>query len=517
MPNPSILIVGAGPTGMTAAIELKRFGLDVRIIDKSEHMAEHSQALVVQARTLEQFQRYGIAAEAVARGRKIHGARFFSEGKQIVSLTFDQLASRYPFLLFLPQSETEAVLNAHMEQLGVKTERGVELESLTQEDHRVHVALRHPDGMREALAVRWVIGCDGARSSVREKTGTAFEGGGVGLSFFLGDLEVEGPDVPGDDLTLHVHRGDVVFMGRLSERLVRVIVALHSEAGKDEHRRLTVDDFQHAVDQVGVQVKVRSGEWMTPFRVNDRQAARYRISNVFLAGDASHIHSPVGGQGMNTGIQDVANLAWKMAAVARGADDALLDSYQEERGEVGKALLRFTERGLKMATISNALLEGVRDVFVPFISSLKPVQRALTSFIAETGIEYRSSSVVFDYDGDGDLGGGDRMPDLTLLNPGDKTTLLRDWTMAKHLALVINGSDVEKARIRSEMPGAEVISVVTPQLDDEGIRLLGTHKKVLIVRPDGYVGFRGSMAQEEERRAYAQMVGLMPEAVKMAA
>jgi hypothetical protein len=306
-------------------------------------------------------------------------------------------------------------------------------------------------------------------------------------------------------------------MGRLSDRVVRMIVALHSESGKDEHRRLNVDDFQQAVDQVGVRVKVRSGEWMTPFRVNDRQAARYRISNVFLAGDASHIHSPVGGQGMNTGIQDVANLAWKMAAVARGADDALLDSYQEERGEVGKALLRFTERGLKMATISNPLLEGVRDVFVPFISSLKPVQRALTSFIAETGIEYRSSSVVFDYDGDGDLGAGDRMPDLTLLNPGDKTTLLRDWTMAKHLALVINGSDAEKARIRSEMPEAEVMSVVTPQLDDEGIRLLGTHKKVILVRPDGYVGFRGSMAQEEERRAYAQMVGLMPEAVKMAA
>src|SRR5579871_315535 len=146
MPDCSTLIVGAGPTGMTAAIELKRAGLDVRIIDKSDHMTEHSQALVVQARTLEQFQRYGIASEAVARGRKLRGARFFSEGKQIVSVSTDQIASRYPFLLFLPQSATEALLNEHMERLGVETERQVELESVAQDSRGVYVTLRHPDG-----------------------------------------------------------------------------------------------------------------------------------------------------------------------------------------------------------------------------------------------------------------------------------------------------------------------------------------------------------------------------------
>src|SRR3954454_5706794 len=236
MLNPSILIVGAGPTGMTAAIELRRAGFDVRIIDKSDKLAEHSQALVLQARTLEQFQRYGIADEAVARGRKLRGARFFSDGKQIVSITLDQLPSRYPFLLFLPQSETEALLNAYMEQLGVKTERRVELESLAQNDRGVHVKLRHPDGGIEDLGVRWLIGCDGAHSTVREKSGVPFEGGSVGLSFFLGDLELEGPDVPAEYLTLHVRRGDVVFMGRLSEKCVRVIVAQHSEEDKGEQR-----------------------------------------------------------------------------------------------------------------------------------------------------------------------------------------------------------------------------------------------------------------------------------------
>ncbi len=517
MPHPSVLVVGAGPTGMSAAIELKRAGLDVRIIDKSEHMAEHSQALVVQARTLEQFQRYGIASEAVTRGRKLHGAHFFSEGRQIVSVNFDHVPSRYPFLLFLPQSETESLLNAYMEQLGVKTERRVELEGLTQDSHGVHVSLRHPDGGLEQLSVGWLIGCDGAHSAVRAKTGIAFEGGGVGLSFFLGDLELEGADAPKDDLTIHVHRGDVVFMGRLSDKLVRMIVALHSEQDQDEHRQITIADFQQAVDHVGVRVKINSAGWTAPFRVNDRQAQSYRSGNVFLAGDASHIHSPVGGQGMNTGIQDAANLAWKLAAVARGAHPSLLDSYEEERGEVGRALLRFTERGLKMATVTHPVIEGVRDVFATFVSGLKPVQRAMTSFIAETAIEYRTSSIVSDYGGDGELRAGDRLPDLTLLHPGDQTTLLRDWTQARHLAIVINGSDYEIAVIRADMPGAEMVRIYTPQLDDEGIGLLGVRKKVIVVRPDGYVGFRSSMMHQKEWQKYAIQVGLVPAMVTMAA
>jgi 2-polyprenyl-6-methoxyphenol hydroxylase-like FAD-dependent oxidoreductase len=517
MPNSSILIIGAGPTGMIAAIELKRAGFDVRIIDKSDHMAQHSQALVVQARTLEQFQRYGIADEAVGRGRKLHGAQFFSEGKQILSINFDDLASRYPFLLFLPQSETEALLNAHMEQLGVKTERRVELESLIQDDCSVRVSLRHPDGNLEDLRVRWVIGCDGAHSAVREKTGTRFEGGGVGLSFFLGDLVLDGPDAPESDLAIHVRHGDVVFLGRLNDRLVRMIVALHSQQDQETIGDMTIDDLQRAADQVGVRVKIHSAEWMTPFHVNDRQARHYRIGNVFLAGDASHIHSPVGGQGMNTGIQDVANLAYKLAAVARGADESLLDSYEEERGEVGKALLRFTERGLKMATTTNSLLEQVRNVLAPAIAGMKPIQNAVTGFISETAIEYRASSVVVDHGGDGDLRAGDRLPDLTLHYPGEKITLLRDWTHARHLVLVINGSDAEVDQVRLNVPEAEVIPLHLPQLDDEGINLLGITKKIVIVRPDGYVGFRGPIGRKQEWLAYARQDALLPQAIRLAA
>src|SRR3569833_2869180 len=208
MADPQVLIGGAGPTGMTAAIELKSLGMNVRVIDKSDHMARYSQALVLQARTLEQLQRYGLADEAIARGRKLNEARFYSEGKLIVDFKLDHMDGRYPFALFLPQSETERLLNECMESLGVKTERREELLVLKQGPD-LHAVLRHPDGRTEEVGPRWAIGADGAHSTVREKIGVAFEGGGVGLSFLLGDCEIEGPDVPGDELSLHVRHGDV--------------------------------------------------------------------------------------------------------------------------------------------------------------------------------------------------------------------------------------------------------------------------------------------------------------------
>ena len=508
MADLQVLIAGAGPTGMTAAIELKRLGVDVRVIDKSDHMARYSQALVLQARTLEQLQRYGLADEAVAQGRKLNEARFYSEGKLIVDFKLDHMDGRYPFALFLPQSETEKLLNGCMESLGVRTERGVELLELKRDPH-LHATLRYPGGKTEEIAPRWVIGADGAHSTVREKMGVAFEGGGVGLSFFLGDCEIEGPDVPGEELSLHVHHGDVVFMGRLSDRIVRLIVATHEQQSA-EKREITIEDLQGAVDRVGARVKIRSAEWLTPFHVNDRQAKHYRMGNVFLAGDASHIHSPVGGQGMNTGMQDVANLAWKIAAVARGASDTLLDSYEEERAEVGRALLRFTERGLKLATTTSPILEKARDILAPLLTTLDPVQHRAVGFISETAIEYRSSSIVHDYGGDGHLRAGDRLPDLALRGSNRQTSLLEGWTVPRHRVFGLNLDQDDMQSMRADLPNADVVALATTDLGYEGRRLLGDDGKIFVLRPDGYVGFRSPMGFRVELLKYARQEGLGP-------
>ena len=501
MTDPQVLIVGAGPTGMTAAIELRRMGMDVRIVDKSDHMARYSQALVVQARTLEQFQRYGMADQVIAQGRKLREAKFFSEGKQIVDFKLDHMDGRYPFALFIPQSETEKLLNAHMEALGARAERGVELLELKR-DPNLHATLRHPDGRTEEVAPCWVIGADGAHSTIRQKMGVAFEGGGVGLSFYLGDCEVEGPDVPDDELAIHVRHGDVLFLARLSDKLVRLIVATHEQPAADK-RDITIEDLQRAVDRMGVQARIKGAEWLTPFHVNDRQAAHYRIGNLFLAGDASHIHSPVGGQGMNTGIQDAANLAWKLVAVARGASDALLDSYEEERGEVGRALLRFTERGLKLATTSNPIMESLRDGLAPLLSMLDPVQHRAVGFISETAIEYRSSSIVHDYGGDGHLRAGDRVPDLRL-NRGREASLLEGWTVPRHRVFGLNLDQDDIQTMRADLPNADVVPLATTDLDYEGRRLFGDDGKVFVLRPDGYLGFRSPMGFRVELLKYAK-------------
>jgi hypothetical protein len=282
-----------------------------------------------------------------------------------------------------------------------------------------------------------------------------------------------------------------------------LIVALHEQPKLDSNRELTVQDLQGMVDRVGVHIQIRSAEWMTPFNVTDRQAKHYRIGNVFLAGDASHIHSPVGGQGMNTGIQDVANLAWKLAAVSRGAHDSLLDSYEEERGEVGRALLRFTERGLKLATLSNPIVEKLRDTFAPLVVLLPPVQRGAVGFVSETAIEYRSSSIVSDLGSDGHLRAGDRLPDLPLQNRIVRSSLLQDWTAPKHRVFGLNLDPDDIETMKRDLPNAEVVGVATSDFYDEGRRLLGDDGKVFVLRPDGYVGFRARMGFQVELKNYA--------------
>lgn len=399
MSETQALIIGAGPTGMSAAIELRRAGVDLRIVDKSPQLAQWSQALVIQARTLEQFQRYGIAQTAVRCGRPLKNIRMVSEGKEIAHFTINQIQSRYPYALFLPQNQTETILNHRMESLGAKTERGVELLSLTQHPDGATVQLRHGDGHVEDVSARWVLGCDGAHSAVRQIAKIPFEGRGIALAFFLGDLQLSGPDTPSDELLLHFHHGDVVFLGPLTDKLTRVIVVRH-EDGQDpfKDRGPALEDFQRALDDSGVKARVVASDWMTPFHVHDRQARHYRSGSLFLAGDASHIHSPVGGQGMNTGIQDAANLGWKLAAVARGSRDSemLLDSYEEERAAVGKALIDFTERGLQLATTANPFLIKLRNALLPYLSTITAIQKGAAGFISETAIGYRSSSIVHD-------------------------------------------------------------------------------------------------------------------------
>ena len=500
----SVLVAGAGPTGLTMAIEMRRMGIPVRIFDMAEQPAQWSQALVVQARTLEQFERYGIADTFVQQGRKLSSAELFSDGKKIVSFGFDRVPGRYPFALFIPQSETERLLLEHLRLLGGDVERGVELVSFVDDANGVTAQLRHKDGRVESAAARWLVGSDGAHSVVRRTMGVAFEGDTVGLNFSLADLELQGPGGTKDELRVHLLHGDVIFMARLTETVHRVIVVSHAEQGKSiADIQLSTDYFQRALDRFKIDVKVMGSTWMTPFHINQRKAAQYRVGHAFLAGDASHIHSPVAGQGMNTGIQDAANLAWKIAAVANGANADLLSSYDEERGKVGDALLRTTSRGLSAVTSDNPIFEAIRDRVVPLAMGIPQVQSAAAGFVSETAIHYRHSSIVNDCGGDGELRAGDRMPNPDI---GEGRRLLDGLRDGRHLVISV-GVETE---LREHVPQANQLAFTSSESghNPELVRILGRGGEIVAVRPDGYVGFRGGLSDVKKLNAYAELTGI---------
>jgi 2-polyprenyl-6-methoxyphenol hydroxylase-like FAD-dependent oxidoreductase len=490
MSTTEALIIGAGPTGLAMAIELRRQGMPYRLVEKNEHPAQYSQALVVQARTLEQFERYGIADRTVAAGRETKGADIFSEQKQIARMTLDKIPGRYPYVLFLPQSETERILTEHLESLGGRIERGINVEGIEMTSDGVRAATA-----QEQIEARWLIGCDGAHSIVRRALKVPFPGDTVGFAFDLGDLELEGSNLPGDDLRLYLHHGDVLLLARLKENVFRVIWAKHGQVQEQiegKERQPTEADFQAAIDEyAGSGIRITGSKWMTPFRVNQRKVEHYRVGNAFMAGDASHIHSPVGGQGMNTGLQDAANLGWKLGAVRKGAPEHLLDSYDEERGAVGKALLRITSRGLTAATLENPIAEMMRDAVLSFGTRLEIVREAMAGFVSETAINYRKSSIVVDAGGRGSLHAGDRVPnpdvaDGRLLDP------LRD---GRPLVLAIDTPELE------DLPSRFPRATVKAYQNGEG-------RQLWIVRPDGYLGYRGA-ADGPKLDEYARLTGLV--------
>ena len=513
------LIVGAGPTGLTLAVELHRAGVPFRLIDTSLHPARYSQALVVQARTLEQMDRYSLAQRAVAGGVALHSTTVWSDGERIGSIDLGHIPSRFPFMLVHPQNETEALLLDHLRSLGVEVERGVTLGSFAQEKDGTGVVaqLQHADGPREEVRTRWLAGCDGAHSTVRHGLAVGFEGETVVLGFALGDLCLVGPDLPADGMHLYWHKGgEALLIARLPNGAHRVITTFPLAPGA-EPASPTVESFNAEFDRFGVRVTAESAEWLAPFRVNERQVSSYRERNVFLAGDAAHVHSPVGGQGMNTGMQDVANLGWKLGAVARGAPEALLESYNAERHAVGKAVLRGSGFGLRAVTTGSSVLEHVRDFAARHLLPLEAVQNTAARAISETGIGYRHSKIVCDDAHGGPLRAGDRFPDAVLRGKSaengaangaaaEATTLLGSLRSGQHLLLAL---DVPEEQLPHHLQNT---SVVMHRSSEPGwspplTEVFGPGPLLFLVRPDGYVGYRGTR-DGEALRTYARNVGL---------
>jgi len=383
-----VLVVGAGPVGLTMACELLRRGVKTRIVDACAVPTEKSKALGVQARTLEALDAMGIADRFVAAGRKIHGANFYADGARLAHVSLDDIDSPYTYMLSLPQSETERLLAEHLAELGGRVEREVKLTALEQDAGGVTATLVHADGKVESDRVAWLVGCDGSHSAVRHAVGLPFEGMPYEESFVLADVRIAW-DLPDDETHAFIAPDGAIAALPLPKGLWRLV----GEAGIPEP---TIDDVVRLLrERGGPKATVTSAGWVAPFRIHRRMVPRYREGRVFVAGDAAHIHSPIGGQGMNTGIQDAYNLAWKLAlAVSGAAHDGLLDSFDPERRPVASATLQGTDLATKVVTLRNPVAREVRNRLGAMLAGLEIVQKRLLAQASEIAVGYRTSPIV---------------------------------------------------------------------------------------------------------------------------
>lgn len=355
-----VLVCGAGPVGLAAAVALSVHGVPVRIIDKNSGSSELSKALSLWARTLEVLDGLIDVEQFTDAGIKMAGATFHRKGEVIGRVDFSNVPSRFDVGILIPQYDTERILLERLVELGVEVERNTELVAFEDRGDHVETTLRTQDGEESAFSASWVIGCDGAHSTIRHGLGLEFEGGQDPDRFVLADVAVSG-DIKDDRVSVFFDvGGPVAFLPFAKGRFRFITNTPHSDpdAGDPD-----LDEIQQIIDsRLGMPIRVSDPHWLGAFRINDRVLDRYRIGRCLLAGDAAHVHSPLGGQGMNTGIQDVVNLAWKLRFHRSGlGGENLIESYSEERVSVGRKVVSITTRLTDIQTSENPLVRVARN------------------------------------------------------------------------------------------------------------------------------------------------------------
>ena len=409
-----VLVVGAGPTGLVLGLWLTRLGVRVRIVDKTSEPGTTSRALAVQARTLELYDQIGLADEVVERGRKAVAANLWVSGKKRAHVVFGDMGrglSPFPYATIFPQDEHERLLLERLKACGVEVERRTELVKFEDSGSRVLAHLKNADGTTEACEAAYIAGCDGAHSVVREALQIGFPGGAYTHLFYVADVQASGPTMNGE-LHLALDTSDFLFAFPLKGEGRARLVGTVGEEAEHRHDDLSWNDVsKRVIDRM--RIEVDRVNWFSTYRVHHRVADHFGKGRAFLLGDAAHIHSPVGGQGMNTGIGDAVNLAWKLAAVLTGrAHASILDSYEPERIAFARRLVATTDRAFTGVTSRGALARLVRLRIVPLVIpplfKLSQVRRLMFLTISQTRVNYRGSSL--SEGRAGDVHGGDRLP-----------------------------------------------------------------------------------------------------------
>ena len=379
-----VLIVGAGPTGLVLAAQLLARGVPARIIDKGEGPAGQSRAISIYARSLELLDTMGLAETFIAHGHQVRRLHWYAGQRTLLNLDLARNGSRYGFALHLPQNETERLLRARVRELGGAVEQGTELVSLSQHGNGggVDATLRDAAGRVTELSAGYVAGCDGAHSRVRQEAGLAFEGQPYPGNWLLADVALDGAGRDDESHMFFRPNGLPLICVPLGGHRWRVVMP---NAGDRGGRPPSFSEIQELIGQRAPWRIVASDPgWLSCFRCQLRSAAGYRRGRLLLAGDAAHVHSPAGGQGMNTGMLDAASLAGKLAMVASGAPESLLSSYEQERRPAASSVLGLTDRLIGLATMRHPVKRALRDALIPAVTALPIVQTRAARRLSQT-------------------------------------------------------------------------------------------------------------------------------------
>ena len=506
-----VLIVGAGPTGLMLANQLGRRGVRAIAIDRHSGPAQQTRAMAVHARTLEIYSKLGIAERALELGRRGNGANMWVEGRRAARIPLVDMGksvSPFPFVLMLGQDDNERIMGEHLRNWGMAVQWNTELIAIKQEPDHVAATLREADGSTRTIRAAYVAGCDGGRSAVRELSGITFPGAPYEHVFFVADTEATGSMVA-DELNVYLLRdGFHLFFPMRGKDRWRVIGILPKALrGRDA---VTFEEVSPGIRQeAGANLVFKECSWFSTYRIHHRAAERFRDRRCFLLGDAAHVHSPMGGQGMNTGLQDAYNLAWKLALVVKGrAAAGLLDSYQAERLPVAQRLLSTTDRAF-VAVVSESWLAGLFRTrviarIVALAMTFERPKRLAFQTVSQTGIAYRESPLSETLPGlpSGAPRAGDRFPWLQLkLRENGPVEDLYEKLDDTRFNLIVTGQPAPSSVALGDLLRTHAIPS-DPANDRELARARISGPAFYLLRPDGHVGLAGTRCEVEAVSAY---------------
>ena len=491
-----VVIIGAGPTGLALACQFVRYGIDFVIVEKSEGLTPYSKAIGVQARTLEIYEQLGLAQTAVAQGIVTGRVRLLADGEVRGEIEISHIGaglSPYPFVLMLEQSKNEQLLDEYLRSHHKEVRWQTALESFTQTSTQVTAHVQTADGAAQMIEARYLVACDGAKSPVRNALGLEFSGSTFERMFFVADAQVDWKLSHDGGAVCLAQETFVVFFPLKGDRRYRIVGVFPEAFAKDEGDVL-YEEIEASIRQVvKLDLDIHDVEWFSTYKVHTRHVSQFSVGRCFLAGDAAHIHSPAGAQGMNTGIQDAYNLAWKMALVLQGrADDKLLATYHEERLENAKNLLHTTDRMFQFVGSSEWLVAFLRMHVFPYVAkyifSLEPVKNFIFPLVSQIGINYRHSSLSR-HAGDEHfiVKAGDRMP-YFLVDGESIYDKLHQPKFHWHVCADVR-NDCQATKTEPESRDADLVDFTAVALNPQIGAVFGTDKSFsVLLRPDNYIG-----------------------------